>query len=228
MKKLISVGMILLSAWVVLAGCARNASPVLTPPGPLATPRVSSGPLATQTAVIPTPAAVQPQDNPTQPPAPIRTAVPDAPVDPADAAAMAQIENGEARLVETGMLMPFYRAKRELRSYQTSTWTYIIDVQTHTIVEILPVQETAASEGGSLDEAALEQIARQFIAKAASGTSLDALYSSHSSQTANYLFRWEDHNARVMEDGMTYPYIQVALNASGQMLNYFNTLVFGE
>jgi hypothetical protein len=180
-----------------------------------------------------TPTSALPATAPaTQPPAPtltpIRAAATYAPVEPADAAAIAQIESGKALLVETGKLMPFYRANRELTSYQTSTWTYIIDGQTHVIVEILPVQETAASEGATLDVAELEQMARQFISKAAPGTNLDSLRSSHSSQTTNFLFRWEDHRARVMEDGITFPYIQVALSASGQMLNYFNTLVFTE
>ena len=223
MKKTILFLLTLLAAWGILTGCERSALPAQATPGPLPTPRIASAAMTTPTPVSATatlPPA--PSATPTGP-----TATP-APIDPADAAAIAQIESGKALLVESGKLMPFYRAQRELRSYQTINWTYIIDVQTHRIVEVLPVHETAASEGGSLSPAELEQAARQFIAKAAPGTTFDGLRPNHSSQTTNYLFRWEDHTAHVLEDGFTYPYIQVALNASGQMLNYFNTLIFNQ
>ncbi len=231
MKKSILLFLTLLAAWGILTGCERSALPAQATPGPLPTPRIASAAMTTPTPVSAT-ATLPPAPSPTATSAPSATpagptATP-APIDPADAAAIAQIESGKALLVESGKLMPFYRAQRELRSYQTINWTYIIDAQTHQIVEILPVHETAASEAGSLSPAELEQTARQFIARAAPATQLEGLRPNHSSQTTNYLFRWEDHTAHVMEDGFTYPYIQVALNASGQMLNYFNTLVFNQ
>jgi hypothetical protein len=229
-KKTILFLLTLLAVWGILTGCERSALPAQATPGPLPTPRIASAAMTTPTAVSAT-ATPPPAPSPTLPAPSATPAGPtatSAPNDPADAAAIAQIESGKALLVESGKLMPFYRAQRELRSYQTINWTYIIDVQTHQIVEVLPVHETAAGEGGSLSPAELEQAARQFIAKAAPGTTFDGLRPNHSSQTTNFLFRWEDHTAHVMEDGFTYPYIQVALNASGQMLNYFNTLVFNQ
>lgn len=236
LKKIITFVFSLLIGWGALVGCERTASPTLAPPGELPTPRVSTEMVVTQTAV---PEAFQVQASPTAPPipsptqvlssaTPVRATATAAPIDTADAAAIAQIERGRVVLVETGKLMPFYRTNRELRNYQTAAWTYIIDAQSHWIVEILSVHETAVSEGSQKDIAELEQIARQFIAKASPDTKLDGLRPNHSSQTSNYLFRWEDHRVRVMDDGLTYPYIQVALSASGQMLNYFNTLVFIE
>ena len=53
---------------------------------------------------------------------------------------------------------------------------------------------------------------------------LEELSLTHTSVTGNYLFRWEDRSKALLEDGRSYPFIQVALNASGELLNFYNTL----
>lgn len=235
MKNILLAFVFFLSA-LAAGGCSRSATQQVATPGPLPTPRSASQQLVTVPPASATPAptaVIQPSPSPTAAsthtpsPLPSATATRGA-LDADDAAAIRQIEKAKPILVEEGFLMPFYRAGRELRSYQTVEWTYIVDVKTHLIVEILPVYETAVVEGQPLNLAELEQAARALIAKAAPGANLDGLRTNHSSQTSNYLFRWEDHRARVMDDRVTYPYIQVALSQTGQLLNYFNTLMFAE
>ena len=205
---------------ILLVGCARSAGsalPSAVPPGDLPTPRISTAAAETPTSMPATPTLESTAT-------PSITQTPALHIDALDTAAIRRIETADPVLMETGDLMPFYRAGRELRRYQTAVWTYILDPQTHFIVEILPVNETAELGGSPLTPAELDQAARLWVGKAAPDTKLEGLTANPSSQSGNTLFRWEDHSLPLLEDGHSYPFIQVALSLSGQLLNYFNTL----
>ena len=202
---------------LLLAGCERSALPESMPSSGLPAPRVSTAAAETPTALLAT-AALEPSATPSI------TQTPALSIDALDAEAIRRLEPAAPVLMETGELMPFYRAGRELRRYQTAVWTYILDPQSHLIVEILPVNETAELGGSPLTPAELDQAARLWVDKAAPDAKLGGLIPNPSSQSGNTLFRWEDHSLPLLEDGHSYPFIQVALSPSGQLLNYFNTL----
>ena len=75
--------------------------------------------------------------------------------------------------------------------------------------------------------AGLEQVARDLIARAAPSVRLEGLTPVHTAVEGNFIFRWEDRTLPLLEDGLSYPFIQVALTASGDLLNFYNTLPLG-
>ena len=210
----LSIGLALLAG---LAGCERSAQAPSTPS--LAAPAVS-------TVVLPSPTA-QPSPLPTSSPS-APEAAPQTPTvasgDPADLAQILRFESSPAALVDTGNFLQVYRANAVLRRYQTARWTYIIDPASHLILQIQPVDETVVQAGSPLGPDLLDQAARGWIAKAAPGVALDGLTPAHSMLDGNFIFRWEDRARPLLEDGLSYPFIQAALTASGDLLNFYNTL----
>ena len=207
---------------LALAGCERSAQTPALPSASPPAPRVSN-------ALLPTPTA-SPSPAPTPSPSPQGFDTPTAPpgADAADLAAIQRFEQDGASLVETSALLQVYRADALQRRYQSTRWTYLLDPLSHQILQIQPVEETAAAEGSPLAPAQLEQAARDLIAKIAPQVNLAELIPAHTSASGNFLFRWEDHRLALLEDGRSYPFIQVASNASAGLLTYLNTLPLGK
>lgn len=128
--------------------------------------------------------------------------------------------NGLIRFVEIGTF-PYYRFDLKLSTYETLTSFYVLDSQTHQIIEINPKRLPPSSEGAMQE---LEKQARKMIALVAPEVNLDTLTSVHGSKIGTYFFRWENRNKPVLDDGRSYPFVQVGLNGEGELLNYYNTL----
>ncbi|MGC1376703.1 MAG: hypothetical protein WA821_10780 [Anaerolineales bacterium] len=143
-----------------------------------------------------------------------------------DIKAIQTIERGDVTLTGAGYLMPFYRADRLLDEYETTHWVYTVDTLSRQIVEIAPKNGldmgTEIRPGGET----LEQKARNFIKIAAPNLDLDALTPVPAQKETAYFFRWEDRSGALLDDGRSYPFIQVAIDAQGNLLNYYNTLLF--
>jgi hypothetical protein len=196
-------------------GCERSALTPALPSASAPAPRVS-------TQELPGPSA-QPIPSETPPVLLTPTASPPA-GDAADLAEIQHFDPSPAVLVDSGNFLQVYRARAMLRRYQTARWTYILDPASHQILQIQPVEETAVQVGSPLGSAQLEQAARAWIAKAAPGVRLEGLTPAHTSADGNFIFHWEDRTRPLLEDGFSYPFIQAALTASGDLLNFYNTL----
>jgi hypothetical protein len=131
------------------------------------------------------------------------------------------IEPGNVDLTDVTSL-PFYRNDLSLTQYDTSSRTYIVYSEAHVIIEIIPRQIPQGVTSLSTDE--LEVKARALIALFAPGVDLSQLTPAPGSKIGTYFFRWEDRTKPVLDDGMSYPFIQVGLNGDGELLNYYNTL----
>jgi hypothetical protein len=132
-----------------------------------------------------------------------------------------RIEPGNVDLTDVTSL-PFYRNDLSLNQYDTSSRTYFIYSEVHAINEIVPKQFPPGVTNLSNDE--LEVKARALIALFAPGLDLSQLTPAPGSKIGTYFFRWEDRTKPVLDDGMSYPFIQVGLNGDGELLNYYNTL----
>lgn len=131
------------------------------------------------------------------------------------------IEPGNVNLTDVTSL-PFYRSDLSLNQYDTSSRTYIVYSEAHTIIEIIPKQMPQEVTASSTD--ALEVKARALIALFAPGVDLSQLTPAGGSKIGTYFFRWEDRTKPILDDGRSYPFIQVGLNGNGDLLNYYNTL----
>jgi len=131
------------------------------------------------------------------------------------------IEPGNVDLTDVTSL-PFYRNDLSLTQYDTSSRTYIVYSEAHVIIEIIPNQIPQGVTSLSTDE--LEVKARALIALYDPGVNLSQLTPVPGSKIGTYFFRWEDRTKPVLDDGMSYPFIQVGLNGDGELLNYYNTL----
>lgn len=132
--------------------------------------------------------------------------------------------------------LPYYRNDITLFQYQTQKNYYFLNAD-GTVVEITPVQQDAPIElepvqspvtaesafNSPLGAKQLEEKAHAFIDLIAPGTNLDALTLTVSAKTSNFFFKWEDRTKPPL-DGGGFPFIQVALNLNGDLLNYINTL----
>jgi len=132
-----------------------------------------------------------------------------------------RIEPGNVDLTDVTSL-PFYRNDLSLTQYNTSSRTYIVYSEAHVIIEIIPNQIPQGVTSLSTDE--LEVKARALIALYDPGVDLSKLTPVPGSKTGTYFFRWENRTKPVLDDGMSYPFIQVGLNGDGELLNYYNTL----
>ena len=121
--------------------------------------------------------------------------------------------------------LPYYRNDITLFQYRTRKNYYVLNAD-GAVIEITPVQgssTTGLTLQTPLTTSQLEEKARSFINLIAPGTNLDTLALDVGSKTNNFFFKWEDRTKPFL-DGGGFPFIQVALNSDGEMLNYINTL----
>jgi len=138
------------------------------------------------------------------------------------------IEKLDGGSIETTEItsLPFYRNDMTFFQYQTLQNYYILNMD-GVVIEIIPVDmpitETYTPVAPlTIDQ--LEEKARSFIKIAAPETDLDILIPAGGSKTGSFFFRWEDRTKPLLDDGQSYPFIQVGYNADGELLNYYNTL----
>lgn len=131
---------------------------------------------------------------------------------------------------------PYYRNDVTLFQYKTQKNYYLLNAD-GAIIEITPIDQTTSTQlvlsvGSATAQPApnmpltqnqLEQQARAFINLIAPGTNVDALTPSVGSKVKDFFFKWEDQTKPPL-DGGGFPFIQVAINTNGEMLNYINTL----
>lgn len=132
-----------------------------------------------------------------------------------------KIEPGNVTLIDIGAF-PYYRSDINLTTYETGTTVYNVYSPTHQIIEILPKEFPQGVTASSVAD--LEKIAREVIAKFAPDVNLDSLTPAGGAKEGTYFFRWEDQTKPLLDDGRSYPFIQVGLNGNGELLNYYNTL----
>jgi hypothetical protein len=122
--------------------------------------------------------------------------------------------------------LPFYRNDITLFQYQTQKNYYVLNTD-GTVIEIIPVQIPLIDQFtpvALLNVNQLEENARVLIASIAPATDLETLTSAFGSKIGSYFFRWEDRTKPLLDDGRSFPFIQVALSQNGELLNYYNTL----
>lgn len=121
--------------------------------------------------------------------------------------------------------LPYYRNDLTLFQYRTRKNYYVLNAD-GAVIEITPVQgasTTGLNLPAQLATDPLEDNARSFINLIAPGTNLDVLTLDVGLKTSNSFFKWEDRTKPAL-DGGGFPFIQVAINLDGEMLNYINTL----
>ena len=142
-----------------------------------------------------------------------------------------RIEGADVRITFKEATTSPYRTDTPYTVYETDTMRYTMDSRQHLVVWISPIAEPQAAAGLSIPE--LEKIARKMIALVSPEINLDSLTYSFGQKTltdssgqeiGNYFFRWEDLTKPVLDDGRSYPFVQVGLNGKGELLNYTNTL----
>lgn len=149
------------------------------------------------------------------------------------------VEKLDGTLVEANEItsLPYYRNDLTLFQYKTSKNYYVLN-EDGAVIEITPVQQGSSTtelepaqslatmestSNAPLNANQLEDKARAFINLIAPETNLDTLSLDIGSKTSNSFFKWEDQTKPPL-DGGGFPFIQVALNSNGEMLNYINTL----
>jgi len=136
---------------------------------------------------------------------------------------------GEVELTDVGQLLPPYTAD-DLHEYRSGTWRVIIHPSTLRIMlidvddqgEILQHGDVASCP--QLTAQKLSEQAIAFIQLASPTTNIASLSSLHNQKGLNYFFRWEDQDRPLLPDGRSFPFVQVAIDACGNLLNYYNTL----
>jgi len=146
----------------------------------------------------------------------------------ADIELIQSVEVGNVKLADIGTY-PYYRADIKLTTYETSTRFYTLYTDSHQVIEIIPkqtlsgnVDTSSRATGVSLSK--LENLAKEFISKISPKTSLANLTPAPGAKEGTYFFRWEDRTKPALDDGQTYPFVQVGFNGNGELLNYYNTL----
>lgn len=148
-----------------------------------------------------------------------------------DIDAIQRVFPGEVRLEDVGGLLPMY-TDHQLHLYRAGEWRVIIDPVVHRIMLIdrepqAGGQHEPPGQGGlpgAPTPADLENRAVEFAQLAAPGIDLARLTPVYNQKGDNSFFRWEDRTRPLLPDGRSYPFIQVALSADGELLNYYNTL----
>ena len=115
-----------------------------------------------------------------------------------------------------------YRTDTPYTEYETDTMRYTIDSRQRLIVGMSPIAEKQGAKG--LPVPVLEKMAREMIALVSPEINLDTLTYSFGQKIGTYFFRWEYPTKPVLDDGRSYPFVQVGLNGKGELLNYINTL----
>jgi hypothetical protein len=131
------------------------------------------------------------------------------------------IESGSVTLMDIGVF-PYYRADIKLTTYKTNLRFYNLYTDAHEIIEIIPKQ--IPSGNAKLSPSVLESLAKELISKISPKINLDNLTPVPNSKEGTYFFRWEDRTKPLLDDGRSYPFIQVGLNGNGELLNYINSL----
>jgi hypothetical protein len=111
---------------------------------------------------------------------------------------------------------------QKVENYQVGLTEFSVELQTDYIVVIddrSNGRPTGAAKKYTPQE--LEQMARTLIASLAPHVNLALLSLQPGNKGSNYFFRWEDTS---MSGWVGHPFIQVAYNIEGKMLNYFNAL----
>lgn len=122
--------------------------------------------------------------------------------------------------------LPFYRSDLTLFQYQTENNFYVLNAD-GMIIQIIPIRmplSDTLTPNAPLSTALLEEKALSLINLFAPGTDLQILTPAGGSKIGSFFFRWEDRTKPLLDDGRSYPFIQVALNSDGELLNYYNTL----
>jgi hypothetical protein len=100
---------------------------------------------------------------------------------------------------------------------------YTLDSTLHLVVGMSPIAKPQHVNGLSVPE--LEKLARDMIALVSPEINLDTLtYRFGQKDELTFFFRWEDLTKPLLDDGRSYPFVQVGLNGKGELLNYVNTL----
>lgn len=121
-----------------------------------------------------------------------------------------------------------YNSSVQTEKYQTNNYFYTTDIASAQILEIMPVDSTRFRREAGIEKIVysqkeLEETAQVFIKTVAGDVNLQTLQPVFSDKGGrNYFFRWEDPASK-LPDGMI-PFVQVSLSASGDLLNYVNTL----
>lgn len=139
-----------------------------------------------------------------------------------DIDAIQRLDPGDVSLADI-IRLP-YRMDVRLFQYRTSTRLYTIYRPTREVVEIIPIVSPVVGGRQPKPYADLERTARDLIAAISPGVKLDSLTPSYGSKVENVFFRWEDRVKPFLDDGRSYPFVQVGLTAEGGLLNYVNTL----
>lgn len=143
-----------------------------------------------------------------------------------DSKIISRVDNGLVSVVDVSAF-PYYRAEIELTSYETDGNYFTVYSDHHQIIEIIPKVSPLTDElppvpNFSIDT--LEQQARELIALLAPDVKLDELTFVPGEKVRTYFFRWEDRTKPLLDDGMSYPFVQIGFNENGELLNYINTL----
>jgi len=140
-----------------------------------------------------------------------------------DILAIKRIDPAEVAYVDVVRLP--YRMDVRLYQYQTDTRRYTVFRPNHEIIEIIPIGFPYGSEGQPLTDELLMQMATDLIASLVPALNLSSLAPAHGEKSdTNVFFRWEDLSKPPLDDGRSYPFIQVGLTRFGELLNYVNTL----
>ena len=138
--------------------------------------------------------------------------------------------SAEVALEDVGVLLPMY-TDHQLRQYSAGDWRVLLDPSADRIMLIMPTGSvpTRSPQGTTgprtrLTQQALEERAVEWVELAAPGTDLSLLTPLINQKGDNYFFRWEDRTRPLLPDGRSLPFVQVALDIFGDLLNYYNTL----
>ncbi len=134
-----------------------------------------------------------------------------------------RIEGANAQITFKDVSSSPYRTDKPYTLYETATMYYMIDSTQHLLVGISPIADVQGAEGLSIPD--LEKLARDMIALVSPEINLDTLtYRFSQKEGRTFFFRWEDLTKPVLDDGRSYPFVQVGLNGKGELLNYVNYL----
>lgn len=132
-----------------------------------------------------------------------------------------KLDNGAVSLVSIDAYPP-YRLDIKLTRYETNKASYLLDTDIHEFIEVVPKTAPQSNQVGSLESLKVQAI--QEIKLLSSITEVNDLTLVQHQKAGAYFFRWEDRSKPFLDDGVTYPFIQIALNGKGELLNYCNTL----
>lgn len=132
-----------------------------------------------------------------------------------------KLDGGTVSLVDVSAYPP-YRSDIKLTRYETEKASYLLYTDLHEFIEVIPKDAPPTDQAGFLDD--LRAKAIEEIKLLSPTTEVNGLTLVQHEKAGAYFFRWEDRTKSFLDDGVTYPFILVALNGNGELLNYNNTL----